>query len=93
MDRAVLGEWLARAGFTSQVVRWFCGADGRVVVEQQARWRDLATGEPQAQLQIGSEFVVRDGQVARYVRHDTGIADALVAAGLDKQRDVVTSQQ
>lgn len=72
MSRSVLGQWLARAGFTSQVVRWFCGADGRVAVEQQAWWHDVATGELQAQLRIGSESVVRDGQVARYVRHDTG---------------------
>ena len=28
MDRSVLGQWIARAGFTSQPVRWFCGADG-----------------------------------------------------------------
>jgi hypothetical protein len=33
MDRAVLAEWLARAGFSAEVLRWFCGADGSVVVE------------------------------------------------------------
>ncbi len=93
MTRAVLGEWLARAGFTSQAVRWFCGAGGRVAVEQRARWRDVTTGEPQAQLRIGSEFVVHDGHVAKYVRHDDGVAGALISAGLDEQRDVVTSRQ
>lgn len=90
MDRSVLSQWLARAGFESRTVRWFCGADGCVVVEQRAEWHHVATGEPQDRLTIGSEFVVRDGQVARYVRHDSGVADALIAAGLDEQRDLVT---
>jgi hypothetical protein len=93
MDRSVLQQWLARAGFTSQALRWFCGADGRVVIEQQAQWHDMTTGEPQDRLVIGSEFVVRDDRVTRYVRHDNGVADALAAAGLDEQRDVVTSRQ
>lgn len=93
MDRAVLGQWLARAGFTARTLRWFCGADGRVVVEQQAHWRDVTTGESQGRLLIGSEFFVRDGRVAGYVRHDSGFADALAAAGLDEQRDVVTSRR
>src|SRR3954466_2220300 len=30
MDRRVLGEWLARSGFRSHPLRWFCGADGAV---------------------------------------------------------------
>jgi len=93
MDRSVLQQWLARAGFTSQARRWFCGADGRVVVEQKAQWHDMATGEPQEGLVIDSEFVVRGERVARYVRHDSGVADALAAAGLDEQRDVVTSRR
>jgi hypothetical protein len=58
MDRSVLGQWLTRAGFESQRLRWFCGADGRVVVEQQAQWHDVATGEPQDRLIVGSEFLV-----------------------------------
>jgi len=39
---------------------------------------------------IGSEFVVHEGRVVRYVRHDSGVADALRAAGLDERRDLVT---
>lgn len=93
MDRSVLGEWLARAGFTSRALHWFCGADGRVVVEQQAQWHDVVTGGLQDRLVIGSEFVVRDGRVVRYVRHDDGVADALAAAGLDEQRDVVAARR
>jgi hypothetical protein len=90
MDRSVLGQWLTRAGFESQPLRWFCGADGRVVLEQQAQWHDVATGESQDRLIIGSEFLVRDGRVVRYARHDSGVAAALTAATLDEQRDHVT---
>jgi hypothetical protein len=93
MDRSVLGQWLARAGFTAQALRWFCGADGRVVVEQQAQWRDVVTGEPQDRLVIGSEFVVRDGRVTRYVRHDSGVTAALDTAGLDERQNLVTHRQ
>src|SRR5688572_9619328 len=45
MERAVLVEWLARAGFTAKQLRWFCGADGTVVVEQDARWLDPASDD------------------------------------------------
>lgn len=73
MDCSVLGQWLTRARFTAQALRWFCAGDGRVVVEQDAQWHNIATGEPQGRLVIGSEFVVRDGRVVRYVRHDRGV--------------------
>jgi ketosteroid isomerase-like protein len=89
MHRRVLGEWLARSGFRAEVRRWFCGGEGRVVVEQLGRWQDVATGHVQAQRVIGSEFTVRGGRVVRYVRHDSGVIDALAAAGLDEQRDLV----
>ncbi|MEU8611179.1 nuclear transport factor 2 family protein [Actinoplanes sp. NPDC048791] len=88
--RAVLSEWLARSGFSSQPVRWFCGGDGLVVVEQDATWHDPATGEPQDSFRIGSLFRVEDGRVARYERFDDGVAGALAAAGLDAARDEVT---
>ena len=73
MDRSVLGQWLARAGFTSQVLRWFCGTAGRVVVEQRAQCHDVTTGEAQDSSPIGSEFVVRGRRVVRYVRRDDGL--------------------
>ena len=90
MDRSVLGEWISRSGFTSRPLRWFCGADGMVVVEQEGTWHDVATGQRQGRLVIGSEFVVRHGQVVRYVRHDIGIDAAIAASGLDERRDLVT---
>jgi ketosteroid isomerase-like protein len=88
--RRVLSEWLARSGFSARPVRWFCGGDGLVVVEQEARWHDPATGEPQDSFRIGSLFQVTDGRVARYERFDDGLAAALAAAGLDADRDRVT---
>ena len=33
MHPSVLSEWLVRAGFSATPMRWFCGHDGRVVVE------------------------------------------------------------
>src|SRR5688500_18263632 len=81
--RSVLSEWLGRSGFSGQPVRWFCGGDGLVVVELDARWRDPVTGAPQQSFRIGSLFRVADGRVARYERFDDGLAPALAAAGLD----------
>jgi hypothetical protein len=88
--RAVLSEWLGRSGFSSRPVRWFCGDDGLVVVEQDASWRDPATGEPLDSFRIGSLFQVTGGRVARYERFDAGLGAALAAAGLDAGRDEAT---
>lgn len=46
-DRGVLSEWLQRAGFTARSLRWFCGGDGNVVVEHEARWVDVESGTEQ----------------------------------------------
>lgn len=93
MARHVLGEWIARAGFRSRPLHWFCGGDGRVVVEQLGHWRDVATGEVRGQRVVASEFAVRDGRVTRYVRHDSGVFDALAAAGLDEHHNLVTDRR
>jgi hypothetical protein len=92
--RAVLADWLGRAGFSAVSRRWFCGGDGRVVVEQDARWVDVATGAEQGRSRIASEFLVDPSErlVTRYVRHDTGPAAALAAAGLSED-DEVTGRQ
>jgi len=90
MNRRLLSEWLARAGFSSEPLRWFCGGDGQVVVEQAGRWCDVATGDLQSQRIISSEFTVREGQVVRFVRQHSGLTDALAAARLQEQRDLVT---
>jgi len=88
--RSVLSDWLTRSGFSASPLRWFCGGDGLVVVEQDARWRNPATGEPQDSFRIGSLFQIIDDQVARYERFDEGVDAALNAAGLDADRDEVT---
>ena len=80
--RELLGEWLARAGFTSEARRWFCGEDGRVVVEQDARWAlpDGKVGEAR----VASAFVVQEGRVARFERFET-LAAALTMVGLEER--------
>lgn len=90
MPRAVLSEWLLRAGFSAEARRWFCGGHGVVVVEQAAVWHDVTSGLEQERRLVGSRFQVRDGVVASYVRYDSGAAEAVSAAGLDLERDLVT---
>lgn len=87
-DRSVLAEWLSRAGFSADALRWFCGADGSVVVEQDARWRDPAIGEARGHARLASRFLVDGARVARYVRHDEGLEPALHAAGLSARDEV-----
>jgi hypothetical protein len=89
MDRAVLAEWLARAGFSAEGLRWFCGANGSVVVEQDARWADPASDAERGRARVASRFVVDDGRVASYARHDDGLQPALSAAGLSADQEVV----
>lgn len=85
--RQTLVEWLARAGFSADARRWFCGAGGRVVVEQDARWSDPATAAEVGQARLASRFVIRGGTVAEYQRHDT-LDAALTAAGLSATGEV-----
>lgn len=86
-DREVLADWLARSGFSATSLRWFCGTDGSVVVEQAATWRDGAEG-----VRLASQFLVDGGRhavrIARYVRHDGGLEPALAAAGLTAADEV-----
>lgn len=66
--------------------------DGRVVVEQDARWVDVATGEEQGRARVASQFLVDRTRIARYVRHDDGLPAALSAAQLGDS-DEVTERQ
>jgi hypothetical protein len=85
--RQVLAGWLARAGFAASNLRWFCGADGNVVVEQDARWSDPATKAEPGRARVASRFVIRGETVAAYQRHDT-LDAALSAAGLTAADEV-----
>ena len=72
---ALLREWLAHAGIQLQPLRWFSGADGAVVVEQNARWNG---GDS---LRLASSFLVAGGVLTRFFRHDD-LAAALAATRL-----------
>jgi hypothetical protein len=88
IDRRELTDWLARSGFSATSLRWFCGGDGSVVVEQDARWTDPATATPRGRARVASRFRVDGGSVAAYARHDDGLAPALAAAGLSDADEV-----
>jgi hypothetical protein len=77
--KALLADWLARAGFHANPTRWFCGGDGRVVVEHQAAWSSDAA--PGAETLLASSFEVRDLLVARFQRFES-LRLALAATGL-----------
>jgi SnoaL-like domain len=85
--RQVLAGWMARAGFSAEPLRWFCGTDGRAVVEQQARWVDPATKAELGRANVASQFAVQDGAVAYYQRHDS-LDQALADAGLTRDSEV-----
>jgi ketosteroid isomerase-like protein len=89
--REVLGPWMARAGFSARPLRWFCGADGAVVVEQDATWVDPATGVARGRAVVAARFLVTDGVISRFQRHDDGLPAALAAAGL-RESDEVTAR-
>ena len=78
----VLREWVERAGIHMELHRIFHRAD-TVIAEQAATWRSADTGEATDRQTVASVFVVRDGRVARVIRHP-GLADALRATGLDE---------
>lgn len=67
-----LGAWMVRSGFTAKPLRWLCGGNGTVVVEQDARWVDRETGQERGRAVVASRFDVDDGVVSRIVRHDDG---------------------
>ena len=89
--REVLGPWMARAGFSARPLRWFCGADGAVVVEQDATWVDPATGAERGRAVVAARFHVAGGVIASFQRHDDGLPAALAAAGL-RESDEVTAR-
>ncbi len=84
--RELLADWLVRAGFSSQGLRWFCGTDGRIVVEQDATW--VRPNGEKSSTQVASAFVIREKQVARFQRFDS-LNAALSAVGLGESDEVV----
>jgi SnoaL-like domain len=90
--RQVLAVWMDRAGFSAEPLRWFCGADGNVVVEQAARWTDPVTHADRGQAEVASHFRVGGGCIARYARHEN-LELALAAAGLDESDEVTPERR
>jgi hypothetical protein len=76
MPLAVVESWLTRAGSSAKVLRWFCGAQGTVVIEQRT---DRI---------IASAFTVRDGRVIRCQRF-AALPEALAAAALTDDDEVI----
>jgi hypothetical protein len=64
-----LGAWMTRSGFSAVPKRWFCGADGTVVVEQAARWEDPTTGSVTGQSTLATHFKVERQLVVTARRH------------------------
>ncbi len=89
--REVLGPWLTRAGVRATPLRWSCGADGTVVVEQDAVWADPSSGDERGRAVVASRSAVAGGVVSGYQRHDDGLPAALAAAGL-RESDEVTAR-
>lgn len=85
--RDVMQAWFARAGFSAEVLRWFCGAHGVVVVEQRGRWH-LPDALAASERIVASAFRVQAGRVVRYQRFDA-LDEALAASALDEQHEVI----
>jgi hypothetical protein len=79
---AVAERWQAaidaRANLTTESLRWFCGTNGTVVIEQRES----------ADRQFASAFRVVAGRVVRYQRFDA-LPDALRAAALTDDDEVI----
>lgn len=75
---AIVESWVARGGRSPEVLRWFCGPRGTVVVEQLA----------ELDRTVSSAFTVRHGEVIRVERFDV-LADALAAAALTDDDEVI----
>jgi hypothetical protein len=84
----VLEQWLARAGFRAQPVRWFCGANDAVVVEQVARWNVPGASGASLPKRVSSSLAVRGQRIARFQRFHK-LAAALRASGLNLEDEVL----
>jgi hypothetical protein len=84
--RSELVEWVRHAGIRLEPVRWFCGPAG-AVVEQDARWRDPATGALGDPVRLATAFGFAGGRIARVLRYADS-PSALRALGLDSADQV-----
>lgn len=84
--RELLHQWVARAGFTVEPLRWFCGREGVVVVEQRGRW-DVPDALAASERIVATAFIVRAGRVVRFQRFDA-LPEALAAVALTDDDEV-----
>lgn len=91
MPSSDLSAWMIRSGFSGRPLRWFCGGDGRVVVELAARWRDRETGAEQSTAVVASDFRVEKDRIARVGRHND-LETALAESGLTMTDEVTSSK-
>lgn len=85
--RELLREWLQRAGLHLATHRaWVSGST--VVLEQHGVWRAVDTGEQRGEAEVASVFGTANGLVIYFARYDH-LDDALAAAGLDPEGDLV----
>ncbi len=77
---SILREWIARAGLQLQSRKAFV-RDEVAVVEQDAVWHSVETGEKLSESVIASVFHVENELVTYFSRHDS-LESALQEAGL-----------
>jgi UTP--glucose-1-phosphate uridylyltransferase len=77
----LLRAWVGQAGIRLEPLRTLA-AEGTVVVEQRARWREPGTGALGPEQRVTSVFVVVDGAIVRILRF-ADVDDAVAAAGLE----------
>jgi hypothetical protein len=80
---ALVADWVARAGITLIPGRVFARRDvlDVLVVEQDASWKDAATGAAGPAQPLATVLRLRRGRIAAILRYPS-LAEALAAAGL-----------
>lgn len=83
---AILREWIARAGLQLRSKRAFVRGDV-AVVEQDAVWHSVETGEKLSDSVIASVFHVADERVTYFSRHES-VESALKESELTEDDEV-----
>lgn len=82
----LLRDWIARAGLQMTSLRAFV-RDSQVVIEQQAVWHSVETGEKLSESVIASSFRVADARVTQFARYDN-LKTAFEKSGLSAADEV-----
>lgn len=87
----LLEEWVARSNITMTPQRWFRDGD-RVVVEQQAVWRDPETGAETGNQTVATVFTIEHGLIAAIARYGF-LAEAVNSANMDESNEIPAPMQ